>query len=119
MKSFSPAEGLVSVNRYTVYATIPGLDTYVAAKLDKKKFTLIYTMVFIAAIMLYAGITTYAMLNETEFDSIQDKTERAEMIYEKYSPQITFAIIISLGVHFPIYIYLVRKWAKEWNAKFQ
>ena len=45
-KKMTPADGLVNMNRYTIYAMIPGLDAYVAAKLDKKKFTNIYTAIF-------------------------------------------------------------------------
>ena len=44
------AEGPVNVNRYIIYALIPGLDTYVTAKLNKKKFTTIYSTIFIIGI---------------------------------------------------------------------
>ena len=46
-KKITPANGTVNVNRFTIYAMIPGLDVYVAAKLDKKKFANIYTIIFI------------------------------------------------------------------------
>ncbi len=32
-KKMTPVDGSVNVNRYTIYAMIPGLDTYVASKL--------------------------------------------------------------------------------------
>ena len=28
-------------------------------------------------------------------------------------------ILVSAAIHFPVYIYLVRKWAKKWNKKFE
>ena len=44
-------EDPVNSNRYTIYAMIPGLDSYVATKIDKKKLATIYTIIFMAAIL--------------------------------------------------------------------
>ena len=51
----NPADGPVDVNRYTLYAMIPGLDTYVASKLGKKKFVTIYSAIFIVGILTLTG----------------------------------------------------------------
>jgi len=32
IKKITPVDGSVNVNKYTIYAMIPGLDTYVASK---------------------------------------------------------------------------------------
>ena len=115
----TPADGPVNVNRYTIYAMIPGLDTYVASKLDKKKFTTIYTIIFMAAILAATAIVMYDMSIDPELTLEMDKTERADMIYEKFVPQIVAIILGTTAIHFPIFTYLVRKWAKEWNKKFE
>ncbi|MDH3656596.1 MAG: hypothetical protein OEM77_00460 [Nitrosopumilus sp.] len=111
----TPTDGLVNVNRYTIYAMIPGLDTYVASKLDKKKFATIYTVIFMTAILAATVIVMYNMSFDPELTSEMNKTERADMVYEKFMPQIVAIILGSIVIHIPIYTYLVRKWAKEWN----
>ena len=111
----SPAEGPVNLNRYTIYAMIPGLDTYVAAKLDKKKFVTIYSTIFIVGILALTGLVMYQMSIDPMLNYEMDKTERADMVYEKFMPQMAVIILECVVIHFPIYTYLVRKWSKEWN----
>ena len=118
-KKMTPAEGPVNANRYTIYAMIPGLDTYVASKLDKKKFVSIYTTIFIVAILAATSIVMYNMSIDPELTPEMDKTERADMVYEKFMPQIVVIILGTAIIHFPVYTYLVRKWAKKWNKKFE
>lgn len=65
-RTMSPAEGPVDVNRYTLYAMIPGLDTYVASKLDKKKFVTIYSAIFIVGILTLTGLVMYQMSIDPE-----------------------------------------------------
>ena len=65
-QKMTPAEGPVDVNRYTIYAIIPGFDTYVASKLDKKKSATVYTTIFmvaILAVLLLECITCPLILN--------------------------------------------------------
>ena len=116
-KKMTPADGPVNMNRYTIYAMIPGLDSYVAAKLDKKKFATLYTTIFMAAILVATVIIMYNMSIDPELTPEMDKTERADMVFEKYMPQMLALVLGSTAIHFPIYTYLVRKWAKEWNKK--
>ena len=108
-KKMIPAEGPVNSNRYTTYAMIPGLDIYVAAKLDKKKFTTIYSTIFIVGILVFTVIVMYNMSIDPELISEMDKTERTDMVYEKFMPQMTAIILSSLAIHLPIFTYLVRK----------
>ena len=115
----TPADGSVNIKRFTIYAMIPGLDTYVASKLDKKKFASIYTGIFVAGILALTGIVMYQMSIDPELVPEMEKTERADMVYEKFIPQMAVIILGCMVIHFPIYTYLVRKWAKEWNKKFE
>ena len=117
-RTMSPAEGPVDVNRYTLYAMIPGLDTYVASKLDKKKFVTIYSAIFIVGILTLTGLVMYQMSIDPELILEMDKVERADMVYEKFMPQVIAIIIGTIVIHFPIYTYLVRKWSNEWNLQF-
>jgi len=117
-KKMTPADGPVNMNRYTIYAMIPGLDTYVAAKLDKKKFANIYTAIFMIVLLALAVIVMYNMSIDPELTPEMDKTERADLVYEKFMPQLVAIVLGSLVIHLTIYTYLVRKWAKEWNKQF-
>jgi len=119
MNSLTPSEDPVNLNRYTIYAMIPGLDTYVAAKLDKKKFASIYTAIFVVGILALTVIVMYQMSIDPELILEMDKTERTDIVYEKFMPQTVAIVLGSLVIHLPIYTYLVRKWAKEWNEKFE
>ena len=118
-KKMIPAEGPVNTNRYTIYAMIPGLDTYVAAKLDKKKFATTYTAIFMVGILALTGLVMYQMSIDPELIPEMDKTKKAEIVYEKFMPQTVAIVLGSLVIHLPIYTYLIRKWAKEWNKKFE
>ena len=117
-KTTSPAEGPVDVNRYTLYAMIPGLDTYVASKLDKKKFVTIYSTIFIVGILTMTGLVMYQISIDPELISDMDKVERADMAYEKFMPQVIAIVFGTIVIHLPIYTYLVRKWSNEWNHQF-
>ncbi len=98
---------------------VPGLDTYVASKLDRKKFASIYTGIFVVGILALTGIIMYQMSTDPELVPEMDKTERADRVYEKFMPQMAAIILGCAVIHIPIYTYLVRKWAKEWNKKFE
>ena len=118
-KKMSPSEGPVNVNRFMIYAMVPGLDTDVASKLAKKKSATIYTIIFMVAILAATTIVMYNMSIDPELSHDMDKTERADLVYEKFMPQTLAIILGSAATHFPIYTYLVRKWAKKWNKKFE
>ncbi len=118
-KKMTPAVGTVNVNRFTIYAMIPGLDAYVAAKLDKKKFVNIYTIIFMACMLALTVIVMYQMSIDPELDLEMDKIEKADRVYGKFMPQLIAIVLGSLVIHIPIYTYLIRKWAKEWNKKFE
>ena len=110
------AESPVDVNRCTLYAIIPGLDYKVASKLNKKKFALIYTLIFMACISVYVAFSMYDLANNPELNPEIDK-EKAEIVFQDYFTQSWYAVLIILAIHLPIYSSLVRKWAKEWNMK--
>ena len=118
-KKMTQAEGLVNINRYTIYAMIPGLDAYVASKLDKKKFASIYTGIFIVSMLALTVIVMYNISIDPELILEVEKTKKAEIVYKKFMPQTVTIVLGSLVIHLPIYTYLVRKWTKKWNEKFE
>ena len=118
-KKMMPADGPVNMNRYTIYAMIPGLDTYVAAKLDKKRFASIYTAIFMAGLLALIVIIMYDMSIDSELILEMEKIKKAEIVYGKFMPQMVAIVLGSLVIHLTIYTYFVRKWAKEWNKKFE
>ena len=119
MKAIMPADGPVNVNRYTLYAMVPGLDTYAVSKIDKKKPASIITIISIVALMGFTGIIMYQMITDPALTPEMDKELRAEMVYEKYMPQMISVILGFLVIYLPIITYLVHKWAKEWNENFE
>ena len=118
-KKMMPADGPVDVNIFTIYAMIPGLDIYDASKLDKKKFATIYTIIFMVGLLALTVIVTYQMSIDPELDLEIDKIEKVDRVYGKYMPQMIAIVMGSLATHLPIYTYFIRKWAKEWNKKFE
>ena len=119
MKAFLPADGPVNVKRFTLYAMIPGLDTYAVSKLDKKKSASKITIISVMALLAFSVIFLYQMSNDSELDREIDKDMKAEMVYEKYMPRMIAIILGFLVIYFPIITYLVNKWAKEWNKQFE
>lgn len=115
----TPAVGTVNVNRFTIYAMIPGLDAYVAAKLDKKKFVNLYTIIFMVGLLALTVIVMYQMSIDPELNMEMDKIEKADRVYGKFMPQVIVMVLGSLVIHLSIYTYLIRKWSKEWNEKFE
>lgn len=119
MKAISPADGPVNVNRFTLFAMIPGLDTYAVSKIDKKKPALKITIISIVILFAFSGILMYQMANDPELDAVLDKEIRAELVFEKYMPRILSVIFGFLAIYLPIITYLVRKWSIEWNKQFE
>ncbi|MDH3610845.1 MAG: hypothetical protein OEM79_03685 [Nitrosopumilus sp.] len=119
MKYPNPAEGPVNVKKYTLYAMIPGLDTYAFSKLDKKKQALKITIIGIIGIIGATGIVMFQMANDAEIQSELNKDLKAELVYQKFMPQMLLVIFGSLAIYLPIVAYLVRKWSKEWNKQFE
>jgi len=119
MKTIHPADGPVNVNRFTLYAMIPGFDTYAISKIDKKKPGFKITSISMVVLLAFTGIIIYQMVTDPELDPRMNKDQRAEMLYEKYTPQMVSVILGFLIIYLPIITYLVRKWSKEWNRQFE
>ena len=60
----------------------------------------------------------YQMITDTELQFVLDKDVRVEITYQKYTPQIISVIVGFLVIYLPIVAYLIRKWAQDWNKKF-
>jgi len=119
MKTIHPADGPVNVNRFTLYAMIPGLDTYAVSKIDKKKQAAKITMISVIALLGITGILMFQMINDSELNSQMDKEVRVGLVYEKYIPTTVLVIIGFLAIYLPIITHLVRKWSNEWNKQFE
>ena len=94
-----PTKGPVNVNRQTIYAIIPGLDSIAAKQIDKlRRRTLIAF-----SIVIGVGFGGYGIA----------------ILLDQYNI-VTLAIVVLIvaGVYLPIAAYLVRKWSIEWNKKF-
>ena len=98
-KNVPVAQGPVDVNRQTLHAIIPGLDTKAVKQIDKfKPVTIIGFSIVIG--VGFGGYGIFYLLGQ----------------FNLATAIITVAItatIYSLSI-----LYLVRKWSKEWNKKF-
>ncbi len=95
-----PADSPVDVHRQTIHAMIPWLDMKAAGRINKlRRLTVIGF-----SVVLGVGFGGYGVLYLSgQFNIVT----------------ATIVVIITMGVYFPIVAYLVRKWSKECNKKFQ
>ena len=82
----------VSLKRQTIYALIPFLDLYAAYKIEK--FRRFFVIILATSLPLSLAI-------------------RALILPFPYN----FAI--EIPIELAVAVYLIRKWSKEWNAKFE
>ncbi len=95
-----PTDGPVDVNRQTIHAIIPGLDCRAAKQIDKlKRLTIIGF-----SIVIGVGFGGYGI---------------AYLLDQYNIVTLVIVAIITVGVYLFSSAYLVRKWSKEWNKKFQ
>ena len=85
-----PATGPVSTNHYTIFAIIPFLDLYAAYQI--KKFRLYFLISWIGG----RGLSTLIQM----------------LLPFPYG--LTGAIVAEIIIS----VYLLRRWAKEWNNQF-
>jgi len=95
-----PAKGQVDVNKQTIHAIIPGLDYRAVKRIDKFRLDTIigYTIV------LGVGFGGYGI---------------AYLLGQFNTVNAIIVVIIVAAIYLPIRAYLVRKWSKEWNKKFE
>jgi len=95
-----PAKGPVNVNRQTIHAIIPSLDGHAAKQIDKLRRLTIIGL----SIVIGVGFGGYGI---------------AYLLDQFNIVTAAIVVIITAGVYLPIAAYLVRKWSKEWNKKFE
>jgi len=95
-----PADGPVDVKRQTIHAIIPGLDYRAVKQINKlRRLTIIGF-----SIVIGVGFGGYGI---------------AYLLGQFNIVTATIVVIITAGVYLPIQVYLIRKWSKEWNKKFE
>ena len=99
-KNIPLAQGPVDVNRQTIHAIIPGLDVKAVKQIDKFKPLTIIGF----SIVIGVGFGGYGVA----------------YLFDQFSlVTAVFVVIITAGVYSLSISYLVRKWSKEWNKKFE
>ncbi len=89
----------VDVNKQTIHAIIPGLDLKAAKRINKSRQLTIIGV----SIVIGVGFGGYGI---------------AHLLDQFNIVTAVIVVIIVAGVIVPVQAYLVRKWSKEWNKKF-
>ncbi len=95
-----PADGPVDVNRQTIHAIIPGLDMRAAKQIDKSRRMTIIGF----SIVIGVGFGGYGI---------------AYLLDQFILPNLIIVATITAIIYFLCAAYLMRKWSKEWNKKFE
>jgi len=93
-------DGPVDVNKQTIHAIIPGLDYRAVKRINKSRGLTIIGF----SIVIGVGFGGYGILHLLDQFNIVTAS---------------IVVIILAGVIVPVQAYLVRKWSKEWNKKFE
>ena len=94
------SQGPVDVDKQTLHAIIPGLDTKAAKKINKLKPLSIIGFSIVGII----GFVGYGIIFSLNIFS--------------WLSAISL-ILITAGVYLPIAAFLMRKWSIEWNKNFE
>jgi len=100
----------VSLTRQTIYAIIPILDIYASYRVKRlRKYLLITILVGIGI-----GIANYAAFPPMSASEISEA-----FAPEMFSDTNIVASVAEIIGQLLLQIYLVRRWSKEWNKKFE
>ena len=116
-----PATGKVSVLRQTIYAFIPILDLYAAYHIKKLRW---YLVIMIASGIVISTITSVVLPQTQEYDPDRMVTIDGQInwgyVILGENPEVSAATwIVSQAATIAIAVYLIRRWSKEWNRKFE
>ena len=100
----------VSLRRQTIYAIIPILDLYAAYKVKRLRKYLLIT------ILVGIGI---AIANYAAFPSMSTSEISGEFALEMFSDTNKVVSVAEIIGQLLLQIYLVRRWSKQWNQKFE
>ena len=105
----------VSLMRQTIYCLIPFLDIYAAYRVTRlRKYLLIMILV---GIPVSIADTVLFPIDATDEDL--EELETFDMFFYGYDTN-HFAATIVIWIGFILFaIFLVRRWSKQWNQKFQ
>ncbi|MCH9658759.1 hypothetical protein K0U27_08760 [archaeon] len=114
-----PADGPVSLTRQTIYALIPIIDLYAAYHIKKLRW---YLLIMIG--LGFAMMTVSELINpsdwETQIGLDAEYDESSMMMGDDADYYTDIALfIVSTAIEIGIAVYLIRRWSKEWNEKFQ
>jgi len=108
----------VSLIRQTIYCLIPILDMYAAFRVKRlRRYLLI--ILSVGAVLGYIDTTLFSEYNWKEWDDFVSSFLFLD--YVKYSDDpIRFPVLILYHVGSVLLaIYLVRRYSKQWNKKFE
>ena len=115
------ATGKVSLVRQTIYALIPILDLYSAYHIKKLRW---YLLVMIVTGIIISTITSLVGPQEEDYD--QDKMMNGKgdldwgyMFWGENPERVIGTMIASNAVSLGVSVYVIRRWSKEWNRKFE
>jgi len=105
----------VSLMRQTIYAIIPILDIYASYRVKRlRKYLLIMILVGIPVI-----IADSVLFPTPDMDETFEDMEISDMFFYGYDTNHFVAFIVEEIGLVLLAIYLVRRWSKEWNKKFE
>jgi len=99
----------VSVNWQTVFVFIPFVDLWAAYRIQKLRM---YLLIFLVGFGIAAMLLLFA-----SFGTVNFFMEDPEVLYSN-SLYIGGNIGMTL-IQFALQVYLIRKWSKQWNKKFE
>ena len=116
-----PATDKVSLTRQTIYAIIPFLDLYAAYHIKKLRW---YLLVMIATSIVISTITSLVGPQAEDYDQDKIINARGDLdwnyLFWGENPGVVFGTMIaSNAVSLAVSVYVIRRWSREWNQKFE
>jgi len=106
----------VSMLRQTIYCLIPFLDIYAAYRVTRlRKYLLIMILVGIPVSIADTLLFPIDVTDDIPFEEL----ETSEMIFYGYDTNHFAATAVAWAGFILLAIFLVRRWSKQWNQKFQ
>ena len=99
----------VSVNWQTLFVFIPIVDLWAAYRIQKLRM---FLLIFLVGFGIAGMVIQFAVLGDELFFM-----DEQEDIFSN-SPYLGSNIGLTL-LHFGLAVYLIRRWSKNWNKKFE
>jgi len=110
-----PAKGQVSLTRQTIYCMIPYLDMYAAYRVKRLRK---YLLIMILLVIIPVTILDKVLFPMAKVISFEKFLEFLTFYYGVDTNHFVFAIATWAGTVL-VAIFLVRRWSKQWNRKFE